>query len=154
MSRIHEPALEGLTHFRLKEREEMNSSSDTAAHEKNVETGFMKVLNLHGYGFHYSVLKLASELYANGSSKWFFEAAEFPVQVQGLGTRIDFVLQHVDSPSFYLLAECKRVNPALSNWCFARAPFVRRNRSEEAMFLEHFHEECGISLKARHSISE
>jgi hypothetical protein len=112
--------------------------SDSEVSEISVKTGFGKVLNSHGYGFHYSVLREASELFANESSKWAFEAAEFPVEVQGRGTRIDFVLQHRDHPSFYLLAECKRANPALSNWCFARAPLVRRNRSEEPMFLEHF----------------
>ena len=26
------------------------------------------------------------------------------------------------------MAECKRANPALSNWCFARAPFVHEDR--------------------------
>lgn len=116
----------------------MELSSNHETYDHKVEAGFQKILNRHGYGFHYSVLKLASDLYASETSEWAFEAAEFPVMVQSCGTRIDFILQHKRIPSFYLLAECKRANPALSNWCFARAPLVRRNRSNEMLFLEYF----------------
>jgi hypothetical protein len=102
--------------------------------EEKVREGLRKVLNTHGYGFHYTVLRKAYELYANRKSQWFFEAAEFPVSVGGFDTRIDFILRSQDSSNIYwdcfLIAECKRVNPALSNWCFVRAPYVRRNHSE------------------------
>ena len=102
-----------------------------------MKRGFGKALNTHGYGFHYSVLKLAQALLEQGESQWIFEAAEFPVQVQGEGTRIDFVLRLRHGLPLYLLAECKRANPALSNWCFARAPYVRRNRTtSEPLFTE------------------
>lgn len=103
--------------------------------ELSIKRGFGKVINTHGYGFHYSVLRLAHGLADRNASQWAFVAAEFPVQVQGEGTRIDFVLRLRHSP-IYLLAECKRANPALSNWCFARAPYVRRNRTTEPLFLE------------------
>jgi hypothetical protein len=104
--------------------------------KENVKRGFGKVLNSHGYGFHYSVLKVAEAMSKLNESNWLFEAAEFPVQVQGAGTRIDFVLKLSYSPPVYLLAECKRANPRLSNWCFARAPYVRRNRTDEPFFVE------------------
>jgi len=102
-----------------------------------VKGGFGKVLNTHGYGFQYSVLKLAHTLSEQNESQWIFEAAEFPVQVQREGTRIDFVLRLRHNLPIYLLAECKRANPALSNWCFARAPYVRRNRTTyEPLLIE------------------
>lgn len=104
--------------------------------DEQVKTGFGKVLNRHGYGFHYSVLRLAQDAAERGHSQWVFKAAEFPVQVQGTGTRIDFVLKLPEDVPIFLLAECKRANPALSNWCFARAPYVRRNRTREYLFAE------------------
>ena len=70
-----------------------------------------KVLNRHGYGFHYSVLQRIGGLRRSG---WRFEVAEMPVEVQGMSTRIDFILRRFNT-HLYLLAECKRVNPALSN---------------------------------------
>src|SRR5437016_2231746 len=100
------------------------------AYGEKVRKGFEITLNRHGYGFQYSVLKLASELYKQNQSAWFFEVAEFPVEVQQAGTRIDFILRRsnrfVGGLPLFMLAECKRANPALSNWCFARAPFTRK----------------------------
>jgi len=105
--------------------------------EAKVREGLRKVLNTHGYGFHYAVLRNAYELHANGKSRWFFEATEFPVSVGGFDTRIDFILRSQDQSDIYwdcfLIAECKRVNPALSNWCFVRTPYVRRNHSERVI---------------------
>lgn len=95
--------------------------------EQPIRKGLEGILNRHGYGFHYSVLRLAHELSNQNRSDWHFKVAEFPVQVpDGPGTRIDFVLRQ-GSRAIYLIAECKRANPALSNWCFVRAPYVRRN---------------------------
>lgn len=92
---------------------------------------FAKVLNRHGYGFQFSVLKKADELIQNRWCTWRLEACEFPVEVQGAGTRIDFVLRNAEHgyryTPIYLLAECKRANPALSNWCFVRAPYTHNN---------------------------
>lgn len=117
----------------------MTSQENT--NSQTTKQGFKKSLDRHGYGFHYSVLKVAKELYQRNKSKWIFEVAEFPVDIQGKGTRIDFILKlhrYPQEPDIYLLAECKRANPALSNWCFARAPYVRRNRTtSEPIFLEH-----------------
>ena len=46
---------------------------------------------------------------------------EFPLGIQGSGTRIDFVLTN-RTGSIYLICECKKVNPAF-NWCFAKSSF-------------------------------
>jgi hypothetical protein len=35
-----------------------------------------------------------------------------------------------------LLAECKRANPGLSNWCFIRTPFTRRTGLANSLVLE------------------
>lgn len=65
---------------------------------EKIKDGLRKVLNTHGYGFQYAVLRKAFWLCASTKSKWVFEAAEFPVTVGGFDTRIDFIL---------------------SNWCLA-----------------------------------
>lgn len=117
-------------------------------HTQRVAKAFEATLNRHGYGFQYSVLKQVNDLWHEGISIWIRQVAEFPVEAQGNGTRIDFILErssgnqssliHGTNTNFYLLAECKRANPALSNWCFARAPFVNRNRLPlERYWLEH-----------------
>lgn len=46
---------------------------------------------------------------------------EFPVAVQDAVTHIDLVLRAGESHT-YLVGECKRVDPALGRWCFARTP--------------------------------
>jgi hypothetical protein len=94
---------------------------------------FTKVLNRHGYGFQYSLIEEAKSLFDKRRSSWRFEASEFPVEVQGSGTKIDFILRRdqdrdgFDRPTFYLVAECKRTNAALSKWCFVRAPYVSKD---------------------------
>ncbi|MGA9994616.1 MAG: hypothetical protein WBP93_04330 [Pyrinomonadaceae bacterium] len=105
----------------------------------DVRRSYSDMLNRHGYGFQYSVLNLAHELSNSGESSWGFLVSEFPVEVRGAGTRIDFVLRRRGETHFLLLAECKRANPALSNWCFARAPYVYRNKPEnlEPVIMEH-----------------
>jgi len=97
---------------------------------------FTKTLNSHGYGFQYSILRVAYQLEKQEKSSWLFGVAEFPVEVQGKGTRIDFILRHRDRPELYLLAECKRANPAMAHWCFVRAPLVHRRRSSEPTIFE------------------
>jgi hypothetical protein len=105
--------------------------------KEQIEEGLRKVLNAHGYGFHYAILRKAYNLHCEGKSKWVFEAAEYPVAVKGFDTRIDFILRtsYEYSPpgSCFLVAECERVNPALSHWCFVRTPYIRRNRSDQIM---------------------
>lgn len=97
--------------------------------QEQMKQSFEKGLNRHGYAFQYAVLKVARDMCDFGS-EWIFEASEFPVEVKGTPTKIDFILRHSRAPWFYLLGECKRANPALSNWCFARAPYIHRDRDE------------------------
>jgi hypothetical protein len=123
---------------------------------EQVRNSFQKALNRHGYGFQFGVLKIAEELAKkvdeDERSKWTFLFSEVPVQVQGFGTRIDFVLSRhrslSSSPFLHLVCECKRANPALSNWCFIRAPRTRRNQSNGAdpLMLETIIQNSGVQL--------
>jgi hypothetical protein len=57
------------------------------------------------------------------------------VEVRGHSTRIDFLLHQISwdgaGVTRFLAAECKRANPALSNWCFARAKYLRRDLEDD-----------------------
>jgi len=106
-----------------------------------LERSFSKVLDRHGYGLQYAILKVAERLWSEGKSRWLFEACEFPVEVQGKGTRIDFLLKYQGGSAF-MVAECKRADPRFSRWCFVRAPFVRRNQERDMLVLE------GVETKA------
>jgi hypothetical protein len=95
-----------------------------------------KFLSSHGHGFQYAVIRRAEELAGRGVSSWMFEAAEFPVGGSENTIHIDFVLRGTRD-SLYLVAECKRADPARANWCFVRAPYTRRNSYEkEVVFQE------------------
>jgi len=93
---------------------------------RRLSEAFGKVLNSQGHAFQHSVIRAAEELYRESRSRWIFEVAELPVNLHGKDTRIDIIMRKQDT-RIYLIGECKRANPALSNWCFARAPYVRRN---------------------------
>lgn len=88
---------------------------------EEVAGNFYAALDRHGYGFQFAVLQAAADLFGEKRSPWRLPVAEFPVEVRGHGTRIDIVFEHRHSPK-YLICECKRVNPALSHWCFAKMP--------------------------------
>lgn len=100
--------------------------------------GYVKALNRHGFAFQYAVLKEVKRLYGRGKSRFEIEASEVPVELQGMSTRIDFVLRHISMP-IVIVGECKRVNPALNNWCFVRAPYIHRERRREYIFAEHLY---------------
>jgi len=96
----------------------------------DIKRVFNDQLNRHGYGFQYSVLRRAEELCTSKLSSWVFEACEFPVEVRGDGTRIDFILRPSRKQPYLLIAECKRADPKFSHWCFIKAPIVRRQETE------------------------
>ncbi len=67
-----------------------------------------KLLNYHGEAFQYAVIREALRLQGENKSTWAFEAAQFPVSVNGRVTHIDIILCNQDRSSF-LVCECKRV---------------------------------------------
>ena len=103
---------------------------------------FAHTLNRHGHPFQYAVIRRAQALAEKGQSQWIFQASEFPVAVQGSDTRIDFILSQGNhlglqyTASRLLVAECKRARPAVSNWLFARSPYVRRNQTSRPVLVE------------------
>jgi len=99
--------------------------------DAEINEAFAKALSRHGYGFQYAVLQQARSLFQSGKSPWIPWVPEFPVVVQGFNTRIDIVFFQPQR-QFYLVCECKRANPATSNWCFGRAP-----RPQESGFATH-----------------
>jgi len=101
----------------------------------DLTNAFEKALSRHGYGFQYAVLKEAEALYFRDKSPWLPWVQEFPVEVQGKGTRIDLVFKH-KRRRLFLVCECKRSNPAMSNWCFARAPWPNDSGFSTDSYME------------------
>lgn len=112
-------------------------SSDTSL--EAIKSNFRKELNSNGFGFQYAVLELAKSLHEQQKSDWRFEVAEFPVLVQENNTHTDFILKRdryvTGNYLVYLVAECKRANPAFSHWCFIRAPYTYNNRADPDPWL-------------------
>lgn len=118
---------------------------------------FQAALNRQGHPFQYAVIRRAHVLNDEGRSPWVFEASEFPVEVQEYHTRIDFILSQwnevlhgnevLRGPFQFLVAECKRANPSLHDWLFARAPYVRRGSVSRDILVERVRKE-GTELTA------
>jgi len=107
----------------------------TGPDAEQIAGNFRKVLDAHGFSFQYAVLK-AAEAFSNlGTSPWVFEVSEFPIGSVAKSTRIDFVLRHSQTGA-YLIAECKRANPAISRWCFAKAPLRGRGLAHSRLMWE------------------
>jgi hypothetical protein len=75
-----------------------------------------KELDLHGHAFTFAVLQRIDRL--QNRAKWTRDVQEFPVEVQGAPTHIDFVLRNNDWGAA-MVAECKRCDTI---WIFARDP--------------------------------
>ncbi len=97
---------------------------------------FHQSINQHGYSFQYSIIQKIIDLSKNNAFPWYVEVSEFPVNVNDNDLHIDFILKHHEE-QIYIIAECKRANPALSDWCYARSPFVhKRQRRKFNIILE------------------
>jgi hypothetical protein len=105
---------------------------------------FSDAVSRQGYAFQNAILKCSEELFGEKKSGWTFEVSEFPVKVNDIGTRIDFVLWTYQTP-YWILGECKRVNPALAEWYFARMSHVRWSNSE-ACYVEMAQEQADKSF--------
>jgi hypothetical protein len=101
----------------------------------SLQNSLQKVLNSHGHGLHYAIIRKMEELLEGQGFPWRLAAIELPVEVKDEHTRIDIVLKHV-SRSVYVICECKRVNPALSEWAFVRAPYSTPPDSSEWLLAE------------------
>jgi len=106
-------------------------------HRLQLADRFTKTLNSHGYAFQYAVIAEIKRLFEEDRQRQSYSpaASEFPVAVHGSTTKIDFILRNVHQ-SIYLVCECKRVNPAMANWCFLRAPFVREGGADYSLIVD------------------
>jgi hypothetical protein len=88
---------------------------------------FRRGLNQHGYAFQHRVIREAARLQDDGLSAWDLLGVEVPIVAGDRHSRIDFVLSMKREPDelWLLAAECKRVNPAFGQWCFARGSYHR-----------------------------
>jgi len=116
-----------------------------------IASSLRKVLNTHGHSFHYAVIRRGEELSSERRSKWIFDGAEFPVTTVGQTTHIDFILKTRHDRTF-IVAECKRADPARALWCFTRAPYTWRSsyKSELAFDGIEYGTERG-TIRRRHS---
>jgi hypothetical protein len=105
--------------------------------EEQVSASLRKVLNGHGHGFHYAVVRRAAELRLKRESPWIFEGTEIPVVVREETTHVDLVLK-TRSNLTYLVGECKRADPAKARWCFARSPYTWRDPNNEELIFDQF----------------
>lgn len=120
--------------------------SNSSKQEENrihfVRKNFEGQLRTHGFGFQYAVIEEVNRLYNAEQCAFLPKFAEFPVEINNTNTHIDFILERVDKSQFpkkhpfFLICECKRANPALSNWCFVQAPFYREGIYFDQIYLE------------------
>lgn len=108
--------------------------TERTPNDERTAADLQKVLNSHGYGFHYALLRHLDNLWAKGQADWIwhYKVSEFPVVVANETTHVDFILRGYSrwgdrKVRAYLIAECKRVKPGFSRWCFARAPYTDGN---------------------------
>lgn len=86
----------------------------------------LKELNDSGFGFQHAVAQAIES--RSGSGGWTVEYSEFPVSTALRPVHID-VLAWFEN-RLLLVGECKRVNPAFSDWLFARSPFTGWQRPD------------------------
>src|SRR6266581_2575724 len=91
-----------------------------------------KFVSSHGHGFHYAVLRRAHQLATERKSQWLFEAAEFPVTSGDQVIHVDFILR-LGQTKVYLVAECKRADPARARWCFIRSRYTSFGASDKEL---------------------
>ena len=96
---------------------------------QNISDLLKKALDVHGHGFHYAVMRRAHEMRALHETDWVLYGTEFPSINRGETTHIDFILKHYKGDTF-LIAECKRADPAKANWCFVKAPYTWTDKRE------------------------
>ncbi len=82
---------------------------------------FRQALQEHGHAFHYATIKAIERASTIQDSGWHFVASEVPIALNGEEVHADLIFR---SHRHYLIGECKRVNPAYSQWLFAQTRFT------------------------------
>lgn len=123
---------------------ERGGAAETTSVEEQVAAGLRKLIDAHGHAFQYASLRRVQQVFSR-SAEWHFIATELPVEVRRDSTRIDFVLKHAHQP-LYLLVECKRANPKLARWAFARSPYVHYKRGDFEPYIAERVQRFGTEL--------
>jgi hypothetical protein len=110
-------------------------SQPPKSQEKLLNEEFVDTLNSQGYSYQQRVICAGKDVFTASRSPWRFLAQEFPIRVQGKDRHIDFILKHTER-EVYLVAECKRANPAYCNWCFVEYVHTGNPEDERATILE------------------
>lgn len=79
-------------------------------------------LNIHGFAFNYAVIDSIAALAKKGII-WQFVGTEVPLTLNGEEIHADLVYFN-PSRNIYIVGECKRPDPALAHWCFARSVYA------------------------------
>lgn len=103
----------------------------------SIRSGFQRALNAHGYGFHAAVGRELHRLNRSDQSGFAVATAEFPVLVRGVASRIDLVLEG-SSRRWFMAVECKRVDPAIANWCFIASRTLGGRPHDNALHFDTF----------------
>jgi hypothetical protein len=107
------------------------ASDQSEGDDRSPDRAFAEALNRQGFAFQESALASIQEL----RTKWTPWVSELPVGTPDQNTRIDFVLSHPNK-EYFLVCECKRANPATSNWCFAKADFQAESSRKGRLYVE------------------
>lgn len=91
----------------------------------NLSESLRKHIDSHGHAFQLSVAAHLREEALQRNIFFRVVAQEVAVEAGDKPTHIDFVMSNF-AHSVWLVCECKRSDPAISNWCFARMPHVER----------------------------
>ena len=89
-------------------RKETNPAKTALSAADALNESLQKVVNSHGHGLHYAVIREMERLSNSRRFPWHLAGVEVPVIARGQDTRIDIVLRHHHHPVF-LVCECKRV---------------------------------------------
>jgi hypothetical protein len=103
--------------------------------EEERDARFAAALNSHGYPFQNAILAGAQISINHNQSGWRLEAAELPVAVGPHTTKIDFILWTHET-QWWIIGECKRVNPEYSDWFFVKSKRLRRAQSSDRFIVE------------------
>ena len=93
-----------------------------------VSIAFEKNLNAHGHAYQNAITRKFKQM-RGSETLWDIEGTEIPVTSGGINTHIDLVCSILydyqgQDNRFFLVAECKRADPATAIWCFAKVPIT------------------------------
>ena len=110
-----------------------------------------EVLGRHGYGFHHAVIREIRAIESRTRhATWADDGTEFPIEVNGFNGQVDLLLR---SRRGLLVCECKRVDPVLGIWCFARSALATRYVHEQDKVAHEtvaYDESAGRTYVVRH----